>query len=100
LRLNVFGISAIIFVRKGISDVSDSWQLETIGGGIVTTPDGDESYFCARMVLTMTREKTIRFLLYLMDDKVPSVCVVNPSVSGSIAGAMVDAFEALTELVP
>lgn len=74
------------------------WQLELSGGAIITRPDGDESYFVARLVWTMTAESTVRFLVFLNNDEVPLIRVLAPTAPGSIASAAIQAFKAFTEL--
>jgi hypothetical protein len=74
------------------------WQLEMSGGAIITRPDGDESYFVARLVWTMTEESTVRFLLFLNEQEIPLVRVLGPTTPGMIAGAAIQAFQAFTEL--
>jgi hypothetical protein len=78
----------------------ESWQLDLIGGGLLTDPDGNETLCALRMVWMMTAEHTLRFLIYLSGEDVPIVRVVCPTTRNAIARAAIEAFEQLTESLP
>jgi hypothetical protein len=80
-------------------DACDPWQFELTGGGFVTSPDGDEISLCARLVWTMTQEHSLRFLIYVNGEEVPSVRVVSPGNRNVIAAATIAAFADLIGLV-
>lgn len=82
------------------ADACDCWQLDIIGGAIITSPEGEETTVGARMVWTMTNDHSVRFLIYLSGHATPVVRVVSPTDPAAFARTTVAAFERLTESSP
>jgi hypothetical protein len=77
----------------------DSWQFDLAGGGVITTPTGDEITTGARLVWTFMADRTVRFLIYASGDDRPIVRVISPAEPSAFARMTVAAFEELTGAV-
>jgi hypothetical protein len=81
-------------------DACDSWQFDLAGGGVITTPTGEEIATGARLVWTFMADRTVRFLIYRSGEDCPIVRVVSPADPSAFARTTVAAFEDLTGAVP
>jgi hypothetical protein len=84
-------------VRANVDgDAAQSWQLEIIGGAILTSPDGEETCFPVREVWNTRDGRTIRYVLFEDGNPRPVVCVHGPSDLGRLPTTAEVAFAAFT----
>lgn len=79
------------------ADACDTYQVDLIGAGTVSGPDGADVTMGGRLVWTINGEGTVRVLLYLGDIHTPIICVTAPKKPMDYASRTVATLRAICD---